>query len=420
MAMLWVSAVFLSLLALAFLLWPLLVGRREQGEVTEEAEAQRQQLDTNIALYEEHLAELEANRERGSLSEEQFVQLKREMERSLLEDEHNLMKTEKSMSVRFGPWSLVVVSLAVIVGSFGLYQYLGASQDVVLKQLQQEKMQLDHDDMAAGRSPDPERTRALIRKIEQRLERRPNNTQYWFFLARNALEIGDFDRAISAYREAMARDPRSARITAELAQAMFLRNNEMTAEIAALAQQAISQEPSNTTALGLAGINAFEQQDFRSAVDYWERALSFLDPRSQSAQTLRRSVAHAREQLGEEAPEPGAGPGLAIQVRLGDQVDVSDDKWVFVYTREWQGSPMPLAITRVRVGDLPTEIILDNTMAMSTTASMTAGQELEVVARLSQQGDASPRPGDWQVTYGPVELSSQSPQVELIIDQQIP
>lgn len=420
MAFFWVSAIVLSLLALAFLLWPLRARQQAQGEASAQAEAQRQQLDTNIALYEEHLADLEASRDGGELSEEQFAQLKREMERSLLEDERNLMKAEKSLSVSFGPWSLAVVSLAVVAGSFGLYQYLGASQDVVLKQLQQEKMELDHADMMAGRTPDPERTRALIRKIEQRLERRPNNTQYWFFLARNAMEIGEFDRAISAYREAMARDPNSARITAELAQAMFLRNNDMSPEIAALAQQAINQDPSNTTALGLAGINAFEERDFRAAVDYWERALGYMDPRSQSAQTLQRSVAHAREQLGEAAPEPGAGPGLTVYLSLGSQVDVGDDKWVYVYTRAWQDSPMPLAITRVRSGELPKEIILDNTMAMSTTASMTAGQELEVVARLSQEGDASPKPGDWQVTYGPVELSSQSPRVELVIDQQIP
>jgi cytochrome c-type biogenesis protein CcmH len=413
----------LLILALAFVLWPLVHHKRSRAWAETETARRQAQLEDNVALFHEHLAELDENRRSGAISEEQFTQVKLELERSLLEDERNLMAATEQMSLRFGPRGLVLVSLAVVVGALGIYFWLGASQDVYLQRL------LNADNTAQQRDPDPERLKILGEQLEKRLERTPDNLQYWFLLARNAMEQGDFAKAVDAYRQVLVRDPSSSRVMGELAQALFLRDkNQMSAAIVELAHSAIEKDPHNTTALGLAGIHAFENRDYPAAIDYWERTLRLINPHSSGARSLQASIERARQGLaqGEGADavdgegESDSGSSVRFEVTLAERVQARPDQWVYIYARAWQGSPMPLAITRAQVQDLPATIILDDTMAMSTMATLSQANQVELVARISQAGEATARPGDWQGTLGPLNMAQQPEQIQLKIDHQVP
>src|SRR5690625_7715223 len=102
--------------------------------------------------------------------------------------------------------------------------------------------------------------------IEARLTQRLDNLQYQFLLARYSTSLGDYERAIAAYEQVVAVDRSSPRVLAELAQALFLGNdNQMSPRIASLAESALALDPQETTALGLAGINAFSQGDYQQA-----------------------------------------------------------------------------------------------------------------------------------------------------------
>jgi len=97
---------------------------------------------------------------------------------------------------------------------------------------------------------------------------------------------------------------------------------------------------------------------------------------------------------------------------------VTQDQVVFVYARAWQGSPMPLAIARIKVKDLPTTIQLDETMAMSPAASLATATDIEVVARVSPSGSAKAEVGDWLAKHGPVSMKSVPDHIELEINEQ--
>ena len=80
---------------------------------------------------------------------------------------------------------------------------------------------------------------------------------------------------------------------------------------------------------------------------------------------------------------------------------------------------MPLAITRIKVADLPATIILDETMAMSTMASLAQADRVEVVARISEDGSATAKAGDWQVSAGPLEMDALPEVTELVIAEKL-
>ena len=62
---------------------------------------------------------------------------------------------------------------------------------------------------------------------------------------------------------------------------------------------------------------------------------------------------------------------------------------------------IPLAIARLKVSDLPTTVVLDNTMAMRPDMNLQSAQkneqQVELVARISRSDNAIAASGDWQV-----------------------
>ena len=423
----WIMALLLLALAAVFVLWPL--RHRESGPSKDDLKAYS---DTNIELYRVHLAELEQSRQDGRLSEDEFQQLKLEQERALLEDEEQLRKAQQTWALsQVGPKFLIAVFAVVVLATGALYQHLGNRQDVRLFEMQQEKLLLDWEDIQAQRNPDPERTRDLISAIEARLEQRPDNLQYRFLLARYATSLGDYDRAIEAYEQVVAADRSSPQVLAELAQALFLGNdNQMSPRIASLAQSALALDPQETTALGLAGINSFTEGDYAQAISFWQRAIDVMGPHAPSSQSLQVGIDRAEQEMsGTGGGATGTGSPLAdddaarasisIRVTLGEDAQVVPDQWIFVYARAWEGSPMPLAIKQIQASDLPVTIILDDTMAMTTSTALTDAGQVELVARASQTSTAAPKPGDWEGRVGPVDPIANKETIDLTIDREI-
>lgn len=117
----WLAAGLLLLIALSFLLIPVLRERRAQREEDRTA--------LNVALYEERVAELHSQQQEGVLSAEQMDSGRAEAARELLAD------TEGSANVRTSrlgkPLPLLAALLVPVLG-LGLYLHFGASDKVEL------------------------------------------------------------------------------------------------------------------------------------------------------------------------------------------------------------------------------------------------------------------------------------------------
>ncbi len=113
-----------------------------------------------------------------------------------------------------------------------------------------------------------------------------------------------------------------------------------------------------------------------------------------------------------------AGTALEVAVTLdpalGDRVAPGDT--LFVFARAAQGPRMPLAIVRRQAGELPLTVTLDDSQAMAPNFRLSAFPEVNVGARISKSGDATPQPGDLQGGVAGVRIGRDQ-RIELTISE---
>lgn len=425
---LWLILALLLLPLAAFIAWPML-SKKSRGN---SAEAQDADTAAQAGLYREHLAELDASRASGAVDETQYVSLKTELARKFLAEEGGGYKVA---SARDGGRGLLF-ALAVVVpfAAVGLYFYWGAHDDLAL-----------YRDIAASHSGESDMVveARITQQLRERANTHPQDLTSRYVLAQRLLVSNDIQGAVAEYRYIVAHEPQAANIRAELAQALFFANgSQMSEEVLSEVNLVLDAQPSNTTALGLAGIAAFDREDFAEARSYWQRALAQLTPGSNAAQALAAGVARAEQALAEAGGQLAVGEGspaqadvsppaagedgiavvaenrIAVKVTLSDTVKSSPDTPVFVYART-ADSPMPLAIVRLSAADLPAEVVLDESRAMMPGRSLKTVDEVQLVARLAIGGNARPAPGDWQGEIKTLSRADWGKPVHIAIDEQI-
>ena len=426
MLSLWLSIAVLLLVAIMFMAWPVW---RYRNSVIKNATVSETELNArlaeNVRLYRVHLAELENNLAAQTIGAEQFSQLKLELERNLLDDETSLRGSNSRASSLIGIKTVAFFSVCLLIAGVVLYDNFGSADDVAVQVLQQQKMQEDYQDMVQNREPNPARTQALIVEYKARVKAKPDSVQYWFLLARTQSQISDFTEAVQSYQQVLKLDAQSSMIMAELAQAMFLRDgNKISPTIIDLAKNALTLDPKNTMALGLAGIGAFSNKNYREAISYWQRTVDLVGADSANGQAMLAGIERAQEQFiaeGGKREDLSTKSTYAVKllVSLGDKVKATPDQTVFIYARAWKGTPMPLAIVRVKVSELPKLITLDETMAMSPTATLANTSDIEIVARVSNDGTAQTKVGDWQAKQGPISMKAIPEKIELRINEKV-
>ncbi|MFD1584107.1 tetratricopeptide repeat protein, partial [Microbulbifer halophilus] len=315
---------------------------------------------------------------------------------------------------------LLAVALLLPLAALGLYFGTGHYDDLAL-----------YRDIAASRQgvTDAATETRITRALKKHSENHPDDLTSRYALAQRLMVSGDMQGAVDAYRYVAEREPEAAGVRAELAQAMFFaRGSKMDAEISGLVDRVLQAQPENGTALGLAGIAAFERGEHRAARDYWQRALDQLSPGSAAAQALEAGVARAEKALADagepvepaaaKSEQPAAGPAITVRVTLAGGVDAEPDTPVFIYARGTDG-PMPLAIVRLSAGQLPAEVVLDESRAMMPNRSIVGVDEVQLVARLAVRGDARPAPGDWQGEIDSLPKSKWDQPQRIAIDRKL-
>jgi cytochrome c-type biogenesis protein CcmH len=232
------------------------------------------------------------------------------------------------------------------------------------------------------------------------MREKPDDAEGWKLLGRSYVALGRFPEALDAYAKAAARKPRDPDLLADLADVLATtRPERLQGEPEKLVLRALEIEPQHLKALALAGTAAFDRKDYAAAARYWQRMLPLVEPGSDDARQIQASIAEARSLGGVAAP--GALNGrVSISKKLAAQA--SPDDVVFIFARAVEGPPMPLAVKRVRVRDLPAEFALDDSMAMAPGMNLSAHARVVVGARISKSGQPTAQSGDLQGFSAPV------------------
>lgn len=398
----WIAASALLLVALAFLLLPILRGRRAQAEEDRTA--------LNVALYEERLAELTAQHAAGTLSDAQLEAGRADAARELLEDTENSDSPKIAKLGRSVP--LIAAVLVPLVG-YGLYMHWGASDKV---------------QMARQFSEQPRTVEEMTAHLEQAVKEQPDSAEAWYFLGRTYMNQERPADAAKAFARVVELAGRQPELLGQWAQAQYFAGaRQWSEQLQALTEEALQADPQELTSLGLLGIAAYEEGRYQDAVRFWEQLVAALPENDPSREAIRGGIERARQQVdgGSGNAEAGEAPAAAstqaaalqIQVQLDPKVaeTVSPEDSVFVFARAVNGPPVPLAAKRLTVGDLPATVTLSDADAMVPSLKISSVEQVTVMARVSRTGDATK--GEWMGQSEALETRGDKNAVRLTIDR---
>ncbi|CAE6937091.1 c-type cytochrome biogenesis protein CcmI [Ectopseudomonas khazarica] len=391
----WLPAGLLLLTALAFLLIPVLRIRKLQAEEDRTA--------LNVTLYQERLQELESQRQAGVLDDAQLEAGRAEAARELLDDTEGV---QRRSSVLGGKIPLFAALLVPVLG-VGLYLHWGA-----IDELEQTRL------LAAQQ---PQSIEEMTARLEQAVKEQPQSAEAWYFLGRTYMAQERAGDAANAFEQAVNLAGRAPELLGQWAQALyFAEGKQWSQRLQALTDEALKGDPQEVTSLGLLGIAAYESQRYADAVRYWERLVAVLPEQDPSRAAIVGGIERAREQMGDAGQasavaEPGAKVhALEVSVSLSPEVqkNVQPDDAVFVFARALSGPPMPLAVKRLKVSDLPARISLSDVDAMMPELKISRFDQVQLVARVSRAGNATQ--GEWTGQVGPVANTARETQTLLI------
>jgi cytochrome c-type biogenesis protein CcmH len=241
---------------------------------------------------------------------------------------------------------------------------------------------------------------AMVARLAAKLRESPDDIDGWRLLGRSYAALGRFGESADAYAKAAVLAPRDAQLLADFADALAMaRGQSLQGEPEKLLLRALEIEPTNLKALALAGTAQYERKDFKGAANTWRRMLPLVPPDSEDARAIQSNVDEALALAGvARTPAAKGGGALRGEVRLAGKLknQTSPDDTVFIFARAAEGPPMPLAVLRKRVRDLPVTFALDDSMAMAPQARLSGFARVVVSARVSKSGLAAPQPGDLQ------------------------
>ncbi|SDT37464.1 cytochrome c-type biogenesis protein CcmH [Pseudomonas sp. Z003-0.4C(8344-21)] len=391
----WLAAGLLLLVALSFLLIPVLRGRRAQREEDRTA--------LNVALYQERVAELQAQQAEGVLDAAQMDSGRAEAARELLADTEGVAAPRVSKLGK--PLPLLAAVLVPLLG-LGLYLHFGAA----------DKVELTREFAQA-----PQSMEEMTQRLERAVAAQPDSAEGLYFLGRTYMAQERPADAAKMFERAAGLAGRQPELLGQWAQAQYFADGKKwSSKIQTLTDEALKADPKEVTSLGLLGIAAFEGERYQEAIDYWNRLLAQLPPEDNSRAALQGGIQRAAERLQAsggkvaQAPTP-KGAMLTVSVDLASELKgkVQPGDSVFIFARATSGPPAPLAAKRLTVADLPVTVELGDADAMMPQLKLSNFPEVQLVARISRAGQ--PTAGEWVGRSGPLASSTTAPQ-KLTID----
>jgi cytochrome c-type biogenesis protein CcmH len=286
MILFWVICAGLIMIALAFIMPPLL----QRADASDKESSDRERKETNIAIYRDQLQELNADLQNGIVSQQQFEQDTEEIERRLLEDTAtsktvSKIANEKNRSMAY------ILALAIPLIAVVFYLQVGT--------LPGSATAVNTPPATAGAATG-ERTQqqiaANVDKLAEKLKANPSDLSGWIMLAKSYSSMERFGEAAGAYAKATELNPNDADLWAEYAFVTAMAgNHKIDGRAMELVDRALKVDPENAKALQLAGTSAFDAKEYKKAIQIWQRVLSKVPPNSEVAQAITERINEAKK-----------------------------------------------------------------------------------------------------------------------------
>jgi len=362
----------------------------------------------NAAIYREELDKLEAEHQAGVITSADYEISHAEMRQRLFQDTIEEDDQEVAGSVKK---TVVGLCVFIVLLSSALYFSLG---DVV------RVAQNDSD-----RPMTQEGIEKMVAEFAIKMEKDPTNLKGWAMLARSYRILGRNEDAAKAYARAGNFIDSDPQLLADYADTLAANaNGSFVGKPLQLINQALKLDPDNLMALWLSGTASYNANNYRAAVQTWERLAKQIPPDSDEGRAIQGSIAEARAKGGLAAstpaptPNPIASSGKVIsgKIELSAQLKskINSGNIVMVIARK-PGERMPVAVLRVPVSNFPMSFTLNDSLAMNPSAPLSQLTEVSVEVRISKTGMAMPEAGDLISSAQTIQLGAKD--VRLLVDR---
>ena len=306
----WLVIAVMTAAALALVLAPLALRHRKAPR----------RVEFDMAIYRDQLAELESDRARGLVGDDQSEAARLEIQRRMLaaakRDGGDSAGADEAEDAASGgtarPWLLMGgVGAAVPALAVALYLVLGSPGKPG-----QPFSGVAQQGGVAGEQMAGQSIEAAIANLAQRLEQEPDNLQGWLLLSRSLISVERYGDAVQALRTAVKLSNGDPNIVGSMAEALvFAAEGVVTADALAAFETVLGVQPDDAAAQYYIGIALAQQGRPGEALEMW-RKLAAETPadapwRADLVTWMRRAAEETGIALGTipSAPAGAAQPG---------------------------------------------------------------------------------------------------------------
>lgn len=263
-----------------------------------------------------------------------------------------------------------------------------------------------------GDAVSPNDPATMVSRLARRLEREPEDVQGWLMLGRSHLALGQYPLAQRAYRRAdRLENGRNAEALIGLGEAMVLQADGRVDERSGrIFEEALRLEPESEKALFFSAIAAQRRGESALAIERFQKMLAMEPP-----ENVRVILQEQIDRLRSGAVDPGQGGGasgatgqrsasatapseaprviVAVSIKPSLAKSIAPGSTLFVFVRAPGRPGPPLAVKRLPAA-FPVSVELTSADSMVEGLTFAPNDTVEVSAKVSSDGSATPRSGD--------------------------
>lgn len=338
----------------------------------------------NVEIAREREAELKHDLKQGLISDAEYDASRRDLEQGLTFDLSP--HPEGSESQLPAPFTASIVCALIPILAVGIYLMIGSPEAVNV-----DSLPLNDTTPSSEMQPDVD---TMLAQMKEQLKDRPDDVRGWTLLANALMGTARYAEAVEAYRVLISLQPDNPEILIRLADAIAMTQNGVLAgEAEQLITKALTLSPDQPQGLWLFGIAAEQRGKFDEALMIFNRLLRMVANEPEVRIEVEAVIARIRQA---QDQTPAIDPVIEVKVDVPAELiaSIRPNDTLFVFVKDPNGPPMPVAARRLSALPLPRVITLNDGDRLIEGNSLSSYPQLVIGAHISKSGNATKTPGD--------------------------
>lgn len=330
---------------------------------------------SNIALGKQRQIELNQDLDGGLIDKISFDDAKDEITQTLAIELNNNSIHNSAISSKISHWYPIFGLVFITVMSLGIYQALSPQETLISEQIVLKNAGITLEEQATA--------------LNGKLLINPADAEDWQTLGLTYFELNRLDESVKSYEQSHQLNPLNSDLLVEYAAAVTYQNNNHSGKPTKLINKALELDPGNHKALYISGLFALNTQQFGVAKKLFEKALASPQLDTETSLELTHLVDKISDFTGDNVQFEKHSVTINVYFSKMALSNSSKDDYVMVYIKNATGSPMPIAIRKIKMGNFSGSVILTDSDSVMPTKKLSQAHKIIAVVRLSKSGLAS-------------------------------